>query len=98
MTKESQAFFEELLDSMLLFQTNVCIDANGTFWALGPWYGGDLHFRCNLGHWSERVLNLTEEIALTLEPWADYREPSKEAEAWGKYFTNPRLPEGGKEC
>jgi hypothetical protein len=63
-------------------------DDTGTIWTLGKWYGGTPHFRSNLGHWSEDVLELWIIESREFKTYnVDPEKISKDSEDWYKFYT-----------
>lgn len=89
--EEIRIFFKELIFVMSAFHTAVCVDRNGDLWGLARWYGQPPHFRKNLGHCSESVLNYDDPRFLTLVPWFNHNPINESDKAWLDYYQNVRF-------
>lgn len=85
--------YKDILKEMIALKTNMVIDTKGNVWAFGRWYGGHPHFRRNFGHWSEDVLDLSDEWRwynnLPLKPFIDERKPTEEDKKWAEFYRTP---------
>jgi hypothetical protein len=91
--KEMAPAFKALIQSAKEFKSLMIIDNTGTVWGFAKWYGSPHpHFRCNMGHWSESILDPLRAHGKTFQPYKPEQEPTEQDQAWHDFYTRPLKP------